>query len=242
MFFPFLISLGKTPATPPSRGVINLRWVGHHFHRDCNCKEALHYCAVHGRFSCWNLGLLWLIEDPNFRKKSGHVQPFVSILSWNWSPASQLDVLAMGNMHVMYSHEMFVTLRIESLTPAERWAKASDEHETITVFHAESRVVKLVLSVRTGLTTLLSAWKTVIVSCSSDRTSLTTLLAWSNKDLVHNHTPYQHRGWCIGEMEWSSDRQAIAQNQLINIRLDTDTAGQQGTQRTQFCKTYDVLE
>ena len=33
----------------------------------------------------------------------------------------------------------------------------SDEHETITVFHAESRVVKPVLTDRTSLTTLLSA-------------------------------------------------------------------------------------
>ena len=46
------------------------------------------------------------------------------------------------------------------------------------------------------------------------------------KDLVHNPTPYQNRGWCIGEMEWSSDRQETAQNQLIDIRRDT--AGQRG--------------
>ena len=33
MFFPFLISLGKTPATPPSRGVTIFQGrVGHHFH------------------------------------------------------------------------------------------------------------------------------------------------------------------------------------------------------------------
>ena len=96
--------------------------------------------------------------------------------------------LAMANMHVMYSHEMSVTLRVESLTPAERWAKALDENEMITVFDASSKVVKLVLI----------------------------------KDLVHNPTPYQNRGWCIGEMEWSSDRQATEQNQLIDIRRDSD--------------------
>ena len=95
--------------------------------------------------------------------------------------------LAMANMHVMYSHEMSVTFRIESLTPAERWAKALQDDEMITVFDAASKVVKLVLI----------------------------------KDLVHNPTPYQNRGWCIGEMEWSSDRQATAQNQLIDIRSDT---------------------
>ena len=97
--------------------------------------------------------------------------------------------LAMANMHVLYAHEMSVTLRIESLTPAERWAQALREDEMITVFHAESKVVKPVLI----------------------------------KDLKHNPTPYNNRGWCIGEMEWSSDRQETAQNQLI----DTDTAGQQ---------------
>ena len=91
--------------------------------------------------------------------------------------------LAMANMHVMYSHEMSVTLRVETLTPAERWAKALDENEMITVFDASSKVVKLVLI----------------------------------KDLVHNPTPYANRGWCIGEMEWSSDRQATAQNQLIDV-------------------------
>ena len=100
--------------------------------------------------------------------------------------------LAMANMHVMYSHEMSVTLRVETLTPAERWAKALDENEMITVFEAASNFVKLVLI----------------------------------KDLVHNPTPYQNRGWCIGEMEWSSDRQETAQNQLIDIR--PDTAGQRG--------------
>ena len=98
----------------------------------------------------------------------------------------------MANMHVMYAHEMSLTFRIEALTPAERWAKAIDENEMITVFHAASKVVKRVLI----------------------------------KDLVHNPTPYQSRGWCIGEMEWSSDRQATAQNQLIDIRSDSD--GQQG--------------
>ena len=90
----------------------------------------------------------------------------------------------------MYSHEMSITFRIESLTPAERWAKALDEDEMITVFAAASKVVKRVLI----------------------------------KDLVHNPTPYANRGWCIGEMEWSSDRQATAQNQLIR----PDTAGQRG--------------
>ena len=102
--------------------------------------------------------------------------------------------LAMANMHVMYSHEMSLTLRVESLTPAERWAKALHEDEMITVFDAASKVVKLVLI----------------------------------KDLVHNPTPYANRGWCIGEMEWSSDRQETAQNQLIDIRPDTDTAGPLG--------------
>ena len=97
--------------------------------------------------------------------------------------------LAMANMHVLYAHEMSVTLRIESLTPAERWENAHHEDETITVFHAESKVVKPVLI----------------------------------KDLFHNPTPYANRGWCIGEMEWSSDRQETAQNQQIDIRRDTDT-------------------
>ena len=46
------------------------------------------------------------------------------------------------------------------------------------------------------------------------------------KDLVHNPTPYANRGWCIGEMEWSSDRQATEQNQLIDIR--SDAVGQEG--------------
>ena len=91
--------------------------------------------------------------------------------------------LAMANMHVLYAHEMSVTLRIESLTPAERWSKAIDEDEVITVFHAKSSVVEPVLI----------------------------------KDLKHNPTPYNNRGWCIGEMEWSSDRQETAQNQLIDI-------------------------
>ena len=95
--------------------------------------------------------------------------------------------LAMANMHVMYSHEMSVTLRVETLTPERRWAKALDEDEMIMVFDAASNFVKLVLI----------------------------------KDLVHNPTPYANRGWCIGEMEWSSDRQATAQNQLIDIRSDT---------------------
>ena len=98
----------------------------------------------------------------------------------------------MANMHVLYAHEMSLTFRIESLTPAERWAQALREDEMITVFHAASSVVESVLI----------------------------------KDLVHNPTLYQNRGWCIGEMEWSSDRQETAQNQLIDIR--SDTARQQG--------------
>ena len=96
--------------------------------------------------------------------------------------------LAMKNMHVMYSHEMSVTLRVETLTPAERWARALHDDEMITVFDAASKVVKRVLV----------------------------------QDLVHNPTPYQNRGWCIGEMEWSSDRQATEQNQQIDIRSDSD--------------------
>ena len=100
--------------------------------------------------------------------------------------------LAMANMHVLYAHELSVTWRIESLTPAERWEKALREDEMITVFHSESKVVEPVLI----------------------------------KELVHNPTPYNNRGWCIGEMEWSSDRQETAQNQLIDIR--SDTARQQG--------------
>ena len=95
--------------------------------------------------------------------------------------------LAMANMHVVYSHEMSVTFRIESLTPAERWAEACHDDEMITVFDAASKVVKRVLV----------------------------------QDLVHNPTPYQNRGWCIGEMEWSSDRQTTVQNQLIDIRSDS---------------------
>ena len=91
--------------------------------------------------------------------------------------------LAMANMHVLYAHEMSLTLRIESLTTAERWEKAHHEDEVITVFHAKSSVVEPVLI----------------------------------KDLEHNPTPYANRGWCIGEMEWSSDRQETAQNQLIDI-------------------------
>ena len=102
--------------------------------------------------------------------------------------------LAMANMHVMYSHEMSVTLRVETLTPAERWARALDDDEMITVFDAASKVVKLVLI----------------------------------KDLVHNPTPYANRGWCIGEMEWSSDRQETAQNQLIDIRRDTTSEAYDG--------------
>ena len=95
--------------------------------------------------------------------------------------------LAMANMHVLYAHEMSLTFRIESLTPAERWEKAHHEDEMITVYHAESSVVEPVLI----------------------------------KDLVHNPTPYANRGWCIAEMEWSSDRQETAQNQKIDIRRDT---------------------
>ena len=101
--------------------------------------------------------------------------------------------LAMANMHVLYAHEMSLTLRIESLTPAERWEKTLREDEMITVFHAvsESSVVEPVLI----------------------------------KDLKHNPTPYNNRGWCIGEMEWSSDRQETAQNQLIDIRPDAVNRG-----------------
>ena len=99
--------------------------------------------------------------------------------------------LAMANMHVMYSHEMSITFRIESLTPAERWAIAIDDDEMINVFHAASKAVKPVLI----------------------------------KDLVHNPTPYANRGWCIGEMEWSSDRQETAQNQLVEIRRDAANKG-----------------
>ena len=99
--------------------------------------------------------------------------------------------LAMANMHVLYAHEMSLTFRIESLTPAERWEKAHHEDEMITVFHTESSVVEPVLI----------------------------------KELVHNPTPYNNRGWCIGEMEWSSDRQETAQNQLIDIRPDAVNRG-----------------
>ena len=37
--------------------------------------------------------------------------------------------LAMANMHVLYSHEMSLTFRIETLTPAERWEKALHEEK-----------------------------------------------------------------------------------------------------------------
>ena len=118
---------------------------------------------------------------------------FLSLFQYSReTEAQQLSFsLAMANMHVLYAHEMSLTFRIESLTPAERWEKAHHEDEMITVFHTESSVVEPVLI----------------------------------KELVHNPTPYNNRGWCIGEMEWSSDRQETAQNQLIDIR--SDSAGQQ---------------
>ena len=119
--------------------------------------------------------------------------------------------LAMANMHVMYAHELSVTLRIESLTPAERWLKAIDEDEVITVFHAESSVVEPVLI----------------------------------KDLVHNHTPYANRGWCIGEMEWSSDRQETAQNQLIDIcrgQAGPELLGRVPTSPEHFAVKMDTAE
>ena len=51
--------------------------------------------------------------------------------------------LAMANMHVMYSHEMSVTFRIESLTPAEEMGREHcHDDEMIMVFDAASKVVK----------------------------------------------------------------------------------------------------
>ena len=86
------------------------------------------HCAVRGRFSRWNLGLLRVIKDPNFSEKSG-VQHRTALCSstfvnftkyWNKElhvAAQQASFhLAMANMHAMYAHEMSVTLRTLKVT------------------------------------------------------------------------------------------------------------------------------
>ena len=42
---------------------------------------------------------------------------------------------SMGNMHAMYAHESTITFRLESLTPEQRWQKASEDGVQVTIFH-----------------------------------------------------------------------------------------------------------
>ena len=51
----------------------------------------------------------------------------------------------MQNMHLMFAHEHTSTLRIESLTPAEEWAKHIDEAVMVMIYHTPSDQVKPVL-------------------------------------------------------------------------------------------------
>ena len=77
------------------------------------------------------------------------------LIAWNWSSASQFwldhgeharhvrawDVCDTVT-DISCAYRLSVALKIESLTPAETWAKAHHENEMITVLHAESSVVK----------------------------------------------------------------------------------------------------
>eukprot|EP00438_Fugacium_kawagutii_P019809 Skav227904 [mRNA] locus=scaffold146:39831:44239:+ [translate_table: standard] len=67
---------------------------------------------------------------------------YVSLFQYERDPGHQQCCIgrAMQNMHIMYSHECSMTLRIESLTPEDVWeATKRNEKELISVFDADSK-------------------------------------------------------------------------------------------------------
>ena len=99
------------------------------------------------RFRSWNSSSSGHSDSPN---KSSEASCPASQLSLRDGEYAR-DVWYMTCMFAIANHtkcrslwelSKSQTFRAHKLTPAERWAKASDEYEMITVFHAESKVVK----------------------------------------------------------------------------------------------------
>ena len=71
---------------------------------------------------------------------------FLSIYQYEQTPEQRIKFgLAMQNMHLMYSHESTMTLRLEHLTPPAKIAKAlKDKENTVKIWHKPAKEVKSV--------------------------------------------------------------------------------------------------
>ncbi|CAE7555590.1 ANK1, partial [Symbiodinium natans] len=102
---------------------------------------------------------------------------------------------AMGNMHVVYSHDESFTLRIEGLTPGlhdpDR-PKPELSHQKVSVFHVPRNAV-----VDVSLAELRDTNdKGKCPSCGDEGCA----------QLHRNGVEYQRRGWCSAEAQWSAAR------------------------------------
>ena len=104
---------------------------------------------------------------------------------------------AMGNMHVVYSHDESFTLRIEGLTPGlhdpDR-PRAELCHEKVSVFHVPRNAV-----VDVSLAELRD---------TNEEGKCCPSCGQACAQLHGNSVEYQRRGWCSAEAQWSAARAA----------------------------------
>ena len=119
---------------------------------------------------------------------------FLSIYQYEQTPEQRNSFkLAMQNMHLMYSHESTMTLRLEHLTPPAKIEEAKkDEENTVKIWHKPAEEVP-------------GEVKYVPIS-----------------DLTWNNREYIRRGWCRTEVQWSSARSTVLSNQQIDSHLNSD--------------------
>ena len=102
---------------------------------------------------------------------------------------------AMGNMHVVYSHDESFTLRIEGLTPGlhdpDR-PRAELCHEKVSVFHVPRNAV-----VDVSLAELRD---------TNEEGKCCPSCGQACAQLHGNSVEYQRRGWCSAEAQWSAAR------------------------------------
>eukprot|EP00438_Fugacium_kawagutii_P027338 Skav236343 [mRNA] locus=scaffold918:58995:61480:- [translate_table: standard] len=96
---------------------------------------------------------------------------------------------AMENMHLLYSHESTMTLRLEHLSPYPYpKGKPSKNSSLVKIWHDASQEVKEV----------------------------------PRSELKNNDRPYQRRGWCRVEVQWSSTRSESHSNIQIDAHLGSE--------------------
>jgi len=116
--------------------------------------------------------------------------------------------LAMQNMHLLYSHESTITLRLEHLTPKELIQECmEDPKSTVKIFYKPSKEEE-------------GQVKEVHVS-----------------KLTLNPRKYSVRGWCRTEIQWSCQRSDVRSNQQIDSYLNKDNEeGEESTFKCQVAE------